>query len=139
MRTDVTDGAMTEFLREIQRIRDEKVPAPELEDAKRSLVASFALSLEQLTQLLGYAVTRKIYGFPADYWETYPAKIMAITPEDVQRVARKYVNPDALQVAAVGDASKIRAVLQKYGPVELYDTEGRPVVAAAAPATEPKQ
>jgi zinc protease len=141
MRTDVTDGAMTEFLREIQRIRDEKVPAAELEDAKRSEVARFALTLEQPTAILGNAITRKIYGFPADYWDTYAAKVMAVTPDDVQRVARKYVNPDALQVAAVGDASKIRTVLQKYGPVEVYDTEGRPV-ASGEPATsakEPKQ
>jgi predicted Zn-dependent peptidase len=125
MRTDVTDGAMTEFLKEIGRIRDEKVGAAELEDAKRSVVANFALSLEQPTQLLGYAVTRKLFSFPEDYWDTYPAKVMAVTADDVQRVARKYVDPGALQVAAVGDAGKIKTVLEKYGPVEVYDTQGQ--------------
>jgi predicted Zn-dependent peptidase len=132
VRTEVTDGAMTEFLHEIRRIREEKVPAAELDEGKRSVVANFALSLESPQQLLSYATIRKIYGFPEDYWDTYPAKIMAVTAEEVQRVARKYINPDALQIVAVGDANKVKDVLEKYGPVELYDTDGKPVAAKAA-------
>jgi zinc protease len=127
VRTEVTGGAMTEFFREFQRIRDERVPQNELDDAKRAIVASFALSLESNDDLLGYAIVRKIYGFPNDYWETYPAKIMAVTAADVQRVARKYLNPDNLQVVAVGDVSKIKPVMEKYGPVEVYDAEGKKV------------
>ena len=127
VRTDVTAGAMTEFYREFQRIRDEKVPANELDEAKRALVASFALSLERPSELLGYAIVRKIYGFPPDYWDTYPAKVMAVTADDVQRVARKYINPDSLQVVAVGDVTKIKPVMEKYGPVEVYDAEGKKI------------
>lgn len=54
---------------------------------------------------------------------------MAVTAEEVQRVARKYLNPDTLQLVAVGDATKIKAVLEKYGAVEVYDTNGAPVSA----------
>lgn len=124
MRTEVTEGALTEFFHEIRRIREEKVPADELEASKRSIAASFALSLEQPTRVLNFAITNKIYGLPADYWDTYPARIMAITADDVQRVARKYLDPDALQVVAVGDAGKIKPVLDKYGAVEVYDANG---------------
>ena len=127
VRTEVTDGAMTEFYREFRRIRDEKVPATELEEAKRALVASFALSLERPSELLGYAIIRKIYGFPPDYWDTYPAKITAVTAEDVQRVAQKYINPDSFQIVAVGDVSKIKPIMEKYGPVEVYDAEGKKI------------
>jgi zinc protease len=114
----VTDGAMTEFLRELNRIRDEKVPDDELDAARRSVVARFALSLESPQQLIGYAITRKAYNFPADYWDKYPAQIAAIKANDVQRVAKKYINPATMQVVAVGDAGKIKTVLEKYGPVE---------------------
>lgn len=124
MRTEVTEGALTEFFHEIRRIREEKVPVDELEASKRSIAASFALSLEQPTRVLNFAVARKIYGLPTDYWDRYPARIMAITAEDVQRVARKYLNPDALQLVAVGDAGKIKPVLEKYGAVEVYDANG---------------
>jgi zinc protease len=116
---------MTEFFKEFQRMRDEKIPAAELDEAKRAIVAGFALSLERPTELLGYAIVRKIYGFPPDYWDTYPAQVMAITVDDIQRVGRKYITPDTFQVVAVGDVSKIRPVLEKYGPVEVYDAEGK--------------
>jgi zinc protease len=88
-------------------------------------VAGFALSLEDPGQLLDYAITQKIYGLPVDYWDTYPAKIMNVTAEQVQRVAKQYVVPDTLQIVAVGDAAKIRPVLEKYGPVEVYDSQGK--------------
>ena len=126
LRTEVTGGAMTEFLRELNRIRDEKVPDDELDAARRSVVARFALSLESPQQLIGYAITRKTYNFPADYWDKYPAQIASITAEDVQRVAMKYINPATMQVVAVGDASKIKTVLEKYGSVELVDASGKP-------------
>jgi zinc protease len=124
LRTEVTDGAMTEFLRELNRIREEKVPDAELDAARRSVVARFALSLESPQQLIGYAITRKAYNFLANYWDKYPAQIAGIRAEDVQRVARKYINPATMQVVAVGDAGKIKTVLEKYGPVELVDASG---------------
>jgi zinc protease len=126
VRTPVTEGSMTEFLKEFNRIRDEKVPAAELDEAQRSIVAVFALSLEQPAQVLSYAITRKIYDLPGDYWDTYPAKITAIAPDDVMRVAKKYIGIDNLQVVAVGDASKIKSVLEKYGPVTVYGADGKP-------------
>ena len=125
VRTDVTEGAMHEFFNEFRRIRDEKVPAGELEEKKRSVVASFALSLEFPAQLLNYAITRKDYNFPEDYWDTYPAKISAVTADDVQRVAKKYLTLDNIQIVAVGDAAKIKPVMEKYGKVAVYDLDGK--------------
>lgn len=136
-RTEVTDQAMAGFLDEINRIRNEKVSADELEENKRSVVASFALSLEQPTQLLSYEITRRIYGFPEDYWETYPSRIMAVSADDVQRVARKYINPESLQIVAVGDAAKVKPMLEKFGTVTVYDAEGKPEAVKPA-ATTPR-
>jgi hypothetical protein len=59
---------------------------------------------------------------------------MAVTADDVQRVAGKYVDPERLQIVAVGDGGKIRAVLEKYGLVEVYDTEGRRAASVGAPS-----
>jgi predicted Zn-dependent peptidase len=124
MRTEVTDAALVEFFKEIRRIGEEKVSSRELEESKRSIVASFALSLEQPSRVLSFAITLKLHGLPADYWDAYPRRIMAVTAEDVQRVARRYLNPDRLQLVAVGDATKIKSVLEKYGAVEVYDSNG---------------
>jgi zinc protease len=127
VRTDVTEGAMKEFMYELKRLRDEKVSAEELDNAKRAIVGSFALSLEQPQALLQNIITQKLYNLPADYWDAYPQKVDAITTDDVQRAAQKYIDLGHLQVVAVGDASKARDVLSKYGKVEVFDAEGKPV------------
>jgi zinc protease len=103
------------------------VPADEIEDAKRALVAGFALSLESPQRMLGYYTESWMYGLPADYWETYPARISAVTPAQAQAAARKYWDPARLQIVAVGDASKITEVLKNKGQLEIYDADGNPV------------
>jgi zinc protease len=125
MRTDVTAPAVAEFFKEIRRIRDEKVSDKELADAKRAIIARFALALEQPTGVLAFAMVQKTYGFPPDYWDNYPGQIMAVTAEGLQRVARTYLNPDTMQLVAVGDADKIKPALEKYGPLEVYDSSGK--------------
>jgi predicted Zn-dependent peptidase len=124
VRTEVTEGAMVEFMREIRRIGQERISAAELAETQRSIVGGFALSMEEKDTLLNYAVTRKLYDLPADYWETYPAKIMAVTADDIARVARRYMNPETLQIVAVGDGAKIRSLLAQFGPVETYNVDG---------------
>jgi predicted Zn-dependent peptidase len=131
VRTDVTEGAMQELMKEFKRIREEAVPPAEMDNAKRALVGSFALSLEEPQSLLGNIVTQKIFGLPADYWDTYPQKVASVTAQDVQRAAQKYVDLEHLQVVAVGDAPKIREALVRFGTVETYDADGKPAAAVA--------
>ena len=88
------------------------------------------MSLENPADLLNLYIVRQLYAFPVDYWDRYTDRIMAVTPAQVQTVARKYLDPARLQIVAVGDGSKIEAGLRTFGPVELFDDEGRPVKAA---------
>jgi zinc protease len=132
VRTEATEGTIREFLAEFKRIRDEKVTPLELENAKRAITGQFALQLENPTGRLANIITQKMYNLPANYWDTYPQKVNAITAEDVQRVAQKYVDVNHMQIVAVGDASKTRAVLAKFGSVQEYDGDGKPTKTASA-------
>ena len=127
VRTEVTEGSLAEFFNEFNRLRSEKTPPAELEDAKRTIIAEFALSLERPEELLRYALEVKRYGLPADYWDGYAGRIEAVTADDVIRVAKKYINPDNAQIVVVGDAAKIKPIVEKYGPVTMYDTEGKEI------------
>lgn len=118
VRTTVTDGALHELMGELQRIGNEPVPDDELKNAKRALVGGFALSLESPQTLIGNLATQKIYNLPPDYWDDYPQRVEAITAADVQRVAKKYYDASKLQIIAVGDATELKKVLEKYGTVE---------------------
>jgi predicted Zn-dependent peptidase len=127
VRTEVTDPALTDLLAEIATMRDTPVPEAELNDAKRGIIARFALSLENPQQMLGYYVQNWLYGLPADYWDTYPAKISAVTAAQAQAAAAKYLDASKLQIVAVGDAGKITDALKKKGTLETFDADGKPV------------
>ena len=131
VRTDVTEGTIREFMGEFKRIRDEKVTPIELENAKRAIVGNFAIQLENPAGRLNNLIQQKLYGLPANYWDTYPQKVNAVTAEDVQRVAQKYIDINHMQIVAVGDASRTRDVLSKWGTVQEYDGDGKPLKTAA--------
>ena len=127
VRTDVTDPALTDLLAEISELRDKPVPESEFADAKRAIVGSFARDLENPQQVLGYYVDNWLYGLPADYWDTYPARIMSVTAAQAQAAAQKYWAPSRLQIVAVGDATKITDILRKKGTLEVFDADGNPM------------
>jgi zinc protease len=127
VRTDVTEPALTDLLADIDAMRTTPVPEKELNDAKRAIVAGFALSLETPEQMLGYYVQNWMYGLPADYWDTYPARISAVTAAQAQAAAAKYWDRSRLHIVAVGDAAKVTEVMKKQGTLEIYDAEGRMV------------
>ena len=127
VRTAVTADAMRDLMAEIAEMREKPVPASEFSDSKRAIEASFALSLENPASILNYYVQSWTYGFPADYWDTYSAKIAAVTTEQAQAAAKKYWDPARLQIVAVGDGPKIAEIFAKYGTVEMFDAEGKPI------------
>jgi zinc protease len=124
VRTEVTQPALTDLLAEMATLRETPIPAGEFADVKRAIVGSFALALENPQQVLGYYVENWVYGLPADYWDTYPARVMAITPAQAQAAAKKYWAPERLQIVAVGDATKITDILKTKGELEIYDADG---------------
>ena len=124
VRTEVTEPALKELLHQINRMRDEIVPDKEFRDARRAMIAAFALRLESADAVLGNHVTRWLYDLPADYWDRYPERIVAVTPQQVQVAAKKYLDPARLQIIAVGEGEKVRAALKGFGPFEEYDAEG---------------
>jgi zinc protease len=126
VRTEVTEAALTDLLAEIAEMRDKPVPEKELLDTKRAIVAGFALSLENPSQVLNYYVQNWLYGLPSNYWDTYPAKINAVTPAQAQAAAAKYWDQSKLQIVAVGDATKVTDILRAKGTLEVFDAEGKP-------------
>ena len=128
VRTDVTEPALKDLVAEITRMRNEPVPAKEFEDRKRGMVASFALSLESPAAVLNNHVTRWLYKLPADYWDKYPERVMAVTQAEAQAAAKKYLDPSRLQFVVVGDPTKVADLLKQFGPVETFDTNGKPIV-----------
>ncbi len=127
VRSEVTEPALGDLLEEVRLMREIEVSDQELADAKRSMVASFALSLESPAQLLNLSLTQWRYKLPATYWDKYAERIMAVSKEQIQAAARKYLAPDRMQLVVVGDPERALEPLKKLGPVDIYDENGRPV------------
>lgn len=135
VRNNVTEPSLHELMYEFKRLRDEKVPQAELEEAK-GYVSSSALLLETLSSIAERWMAVKYYGLPTDYYDQYPDQIAKVDADAVQRVARKYVDLDHLQIVVVGDAKQVRKGVAKYGTLEMFDADGKAVEAKteAAPA-----
>ena len=127
VRSEVTDAALTDLIDEIRQMRETPVTEKELADAKRAIVGSFARLLESPDAILANYIDQHFYQLSADYWDTYPAKIEAVTAADIQRVAKKYWTPERLQIVAVGDLAKVEPALKKLGAVQIFDAEGKPI------------
>jgi zinc protease len=118
VRTDSTSESIAIVLAQLRRLCDEPVSATELDEARRSVVGRFARALEEPLQVITLSYLRHRYGFSADYWQRYPAKMNSVTAAEVQAVAQKYLNPDQAHIVAAGDGARIRGALAKLGPVE---------------------
>jgi zinc protease len=116
---------LTDLLGELRQAREVPIPAKEFADAKRSMIAAFALTLESPQALLNNAITRYRFNLPADYWDRYPERINAISAADAQAMAKKYLDPARLQIVAVGSSEGAARALRKLGPVEVFDADGR--------------
>jgi zinc protease len=125
VRPEVTDSAVIEMLAQLRRIREERVPADELAAAKGFLAGSFPLRIETVGQIGSQIATTLLLGLPVENLTEYRERILAVTAEDVQRVARDYVRPDQAVVVIVGDARELLPQLEPIAPVRLFDVEGQ--------------
>lgn len=125
VRTSVTGDSLKEFFYELNRIRDEKVSEEELNDAKNFLAGVFPIRAETQEGLTNLIVSQKLHDLPEDYLQTYRDNVNAVTVEDVQRVAQKYIHPEQIAIVIVGDGEDILAQAKEYADeIEIFDTEG---------------
>ncbi len=136
VRNEVTDSAITEFLYEFNRLRDEPVSEEDLRAAKNYIAGSFGRSLESPQTLASFALNILRYNLPEDYYENYLNRMDALTAEEVQAAAQKYMKTDAMIITAVGKGSEIGDKLEAFGPVQYYNFQGEEVEAPSMPVPE---
>lgn len=131
--TPVTGASLKEFFYEFDRIRNEPVSDKEIKNAKSYLIGTFPLQLETIDGLIAELLSIKMYGLPADYLQTYRDKINTISKEDIQRVARQYINSDKIAIVIVGDAAIIDQQIKPYAEkISLFDISGNPKTAVTS-------
>lgn len=127
VRNAVTDSAVVEFLKEIKRIRTEKVSEQTLNDVKAGYVGRFVMQVEKPQTVARYALNIETEGLPADFYENYIKNIQAVTADDVTRVMNKYVLEDNLRIIVTGKGSEVIPGLERLKiPMFYFDKFGNP-------------
>ncbi len=121
----VADSAVREIQAAMATLRNDLVPARELEHARESLSGEFPLKLQTMSQLAAALGQAKMYGLPATYIPTYRDRVTRVSAASVRNVARRVFNPAQLTVVVAGDAARLYQPLSALGTVKMFAPNGR--------------
>ena len=130
VRSSVTDSAVVELVRELEKIRTEKVTLKELNDAKAKYLGTYVLAIEKPETIARYAMSIQSENLPADFYKTFLQKINKVTVSDILRTAEKHIKLDNARVFVTGKGSDILKNLENVAPfgeklkVSYYDKYG---------------
>jgi len=128
VRNEVTDSAVTEFIYELDRIVKEPVTAADLSLAKNSMTGNFGRSLESPQTIANFALNTYRYNLPKDYYNNYLKNLEAVSINDVQEMAKKYIRPENCNIVVVGNKDNVADKLKKFdsdGVIDFYDAFGK--------------
>lgn len=114
VQTAVTAAALVEFLHEFEGMRGGRpITADELGFNKDYLTRGYPARFETPSDMVGQLAALVEFQLPDDYFDSVIPGIMAVSADDVLRVARRHLDMDHLAVIVVGDRSQIEADLRK--------------------------
>lgn len=131
-RTEATGEAVRVIVDEFTRLQRERIGDAELAGAQAYMTGSFPLTIETPGAIARQVVNVVFYDLSLDELRTYRQRATAVTPDDVLRVARNYIQPDRLSIVMVGNAAKFKDQLGKagFGNYELIPLSNLDLTAA---------
>jgi zinc protease len=110
-----TVDATKAVLTEVEKLRTMPFTDVELKRAKEQILNSFLFRYDTRDKVLNARVLLEYYGYPENYLETYKAGVEKVTTADLERVAKKYIDPAKLDVLVVGNEKEIQPSLDTVG------------------------
>ncbi|MBE0390757.1 putative Zn-dependent peptidase [Flavobacterium sp. 7E] len=128
VRTVATDSAVVEFIKEIKRIRTEKVSEELLQEVKAGYIGRFVMKVEKPESVARYALNIETEDLPRDFYENYIKIINAVTADDVMKAANKYFLIDNTRIIVTGKGSEVISGLEKLNiPMFYFDKYSNPI------------
>jgi zinc protease len=115
----VTGAAIEEIRSEIERLRSEAPPEAELAGIRNYLAGIFVLQNSSRAGLIGQLSFLDLHGISEDYLTNYVDRIHAVTPEEVRRIAERYIRPEEMLLVVTGDPAVALPQLRAMGAVEV--------------------
>ena len=117
--TKDTASSVREIINEIERLRKEPPDDVELAGIRRYVAGNFVLRNSSRGGIVTLLRFVDLHGLPADWLRTYVQRVEAVTPADVTRVTRKYLDPQRMTLVVVGDRKVVEDSLKQFGPVKV--------------------
>ncbi|MEP6493252.1 MAG: pitrilysin family protein [bacterium] len=136
MTTAKTDSALIEFMKELRGVQGARpFTDDELAQGKAALAQSLPSDFASVAATSNAVASLYLQDLPQDYYQTFAAKVNAVTKDDLVRVAKKYIDLDHLDIIIVGDRAVIEEPLRQthIAPIILLDIDGKPVAAKVQP------
>jgi len=95
------ETAIEAVLRELKKVKEEGLTGEEVDRAKKYLIGNFEIGLQTNSAQANQMSLDELYGLGFDHYEKYPREIEEVTKEDVDRVAKKYLNLESYAVAVI--------------------------------------
>lgn len=127
--SEKTDSALREFFYELNLMREQGMTEEELTFVKKGMTGAFLLTFETPSQLAGALQNVVLYNLPETYYSSYLQNIDNVGPDDVRRVANKYLDTQHMAVVVVGDLATIQKGIAdlQLGEIIVCDITGKPV------------
>ncbi len=107
----------------IDNVKREGISQQELEWAKSSIINNFIFEFNSSAQIVGRRASIAYDKLPKGFMETYRERIAAVTIDDVNTVAEKYLHPDRAVLMVVGNSDKFDGSLNEFGNVTVIPLE----------------
>ncbi len=124
-KTDSTLYAVNLMREIISGMQQHPVSQAELNLARESLINSFIFGFTNTHDVVTQQMRLDFYDYPSDFLQSYREKVAAVTVEEVQRVARRHLDPQRMTIVLVGDAASFDGDPAELGlPVRRVDETG---------------
>jgi len=122
-RNDQLRKCVDATLSEVKKLVDQGPTEAELDKARNYLKGQYPLGLQAPDELAGEIANVEFFGLPQDFIATYPAKIGAVTMDDVKRVLKTYFCTDDLKILVVTNGDLAKKALDGLGALETKEIE----------------
>ncbi len=110
-----TVKATQSMLAEIGELKTKPFTEDERKRAKDQVLNSFIFNYDTKEKVLAAATRLEFYGYPANFLEKYRDGLEHVTTADLERVAKKYIDPSKVAVLVVGNQQEFGTPLTELG------------------------
>ncbi len=91
----------------------------ELALTRKTLLNRYVFRFNSPAQIVYQQALFDLLGYPSDHLTRYRAELAAVTPEQIQQAAKKFIDPKRLVIVVVGWAPQFDLPLERFGKPQI--------------------